>query len=245
MIWEYSISTWLVIGLAAYLSGVLHGATGMAGGIVMTAILSQFVGIKVAIPIMTVALLLSHSSRVYLYWQYADRKVTARVLYFGTPSLIVGAYFFSMLSSYYITLIFLCFLILSFPIKYYAHKNNIKTGPKLLASASTVWGALAGNVVGPGFFIAPFLLGTGLNKQAFVGTMACITLVMNSIKVVVFSSTEVLDSSIFIVGLVIGIITIPGNWLGKKLLMLMDNDHHRRIIDIMTLLIIVNFLYLL
>ena len=46
----------LVIALSAFVTGALHGATGLAGGVTMTAILSHIVGIKVAIAMMTCAL---------------------------------------------------------------------------------------------------------------------------------------------------------------------------------------------
>ena len=99
--------------------------------------------------------------------------------------------------------------------KYYARRHNIHTGPKLLAGASIVWGMLAGNVVGPGLFLAPFLLGTGINRLTFVGTLACITLVMNSTKLVVFGTTDLLNVELLGLGVIVGLCTIPGIGLAK------------------------------
>jgi uncharacterized membrane protein YfcA len=235
---------WLVIVSASFLTGVLHGATGMLGGIVMTAGLSQLIGIKQAIPVMTCALVFSHASRVLIYWKDVDRTIAIRVLAFGGPTLILGAYLFSILDPRIIAIVFVCFLILSFPMKYYARRHNIKTGPKLLAGASVIWGMLAGNVIGPGFFLAPFLLGTGMNRLAFVGTLALITLTMNSIKLIVFGSTDLLNAELLVLGCIVGICTIPGNWIGKTILQKTSDDHHRYIVDGFTILVIFNFLYL-
>ncbi|MBL4629914.1 MAG: hypothetical protein JKY14_01685, partial [Paraglaciecola sp.] len=62
----------MAIVVGAFVTGVLHGATGMLGGIAMTALLSQIIGIKQAIPVMTCALVFSHASRVFIYWKHID-----------------------------------------------------------------------------------------------------------------------------------------------------------------------------
>jgi uncharacterized membrane protein YfcA len=103
---------------------------------------------------------------------------------------------------------------------------------------------LAGNVIGPGFFLAPFLLGTGMSRLTFVGTLATVTLAMNVLKLTVFGATDLVSAELFALGAVIGLITIPGNWAGRRILKRMKDSEHRRIIDVMTALMIVNFLYL-
>lgn len=86
MLLELSMFMWLVIILAAFFCGILHGATGMADGLVMTAILAQVIGIKIAIPVMTVGLILSQISRAYMYWHNADWNIIKRVLISGLPT---------------------------------------------------------------------------------------------------------------------------------------------------------------
>ena len=203
---DLSLAVFLIIIGAAFCAGTLHGATGMAGGIIMAAILSHILGIKEAIPVISCALVLSHASRVVLFWKDTDWSTCRLVLTFGTPTILLGAYIFSFLSPRVIAAVFALFLIASFPIKYWARKHNIKVGRKLLAGASVVWGMLAGNVIGPGFFLAPFLLGTGMNRLTFVGSLAVITLMMNLIKLPVFGFTNLLDIRLLSLGIIIGII---------------------------------------
>jgi len=241
---EFSAALITVIGLCAFLTGVLHGATGMAGGVVMTAILSHLLGIKVAIPVMTCALVISHLSRVVIYWKDTFWQVARTVLLFGLPMTVVGALIFTVLDPRTVAVIFALFLSASFPVKYWARKNDVRTGPVLLAGASMVWGVLAGNVVGPGFFLAPFLLGTGMNRLAFAGTLATVTLLMNLLKMSVFGSTALLNGELFLLGVGLGLLTVPGNWVGSKLLRGMTDRHHRRIVDFLTLGLIFNFIYL-
>ena len=216
----------------------------MAGGVIMAAILAHFIGIKEAVPVMTCALVLSHLSRAIMFFRDTDWKIAFRVLLFGCPTIIVGALIFGVISPRTIAIIFAAFLIASFPIKFWARKNQIETGPRLLAGASAIWGMLAGNVIGPAFFLAPFLLGTGMNRMAFVGTLASITLVMNVLKLSVFGATDLINNQLFLLGIMIGVMTIPGNWVGRAILKKMQDRDHRLIIDILTVLMIVNFIYL-
>ena len=234
----------IAIAAAAFLTGVIHGTIGMAGGILMASILSHFIGIKAAVAAMTVALVLSHFSRVIIYFKEASWPVAGWVLLFGTPTIVLGAVIFGFISPRIIAVVFAVFLILSFPIKYWAKRRQIATGPKLLAGASMVWGMLAGNVIGPGFFLAPFLLGTGMGRLTFVGTLASITLVMNIVKVAVFGTAELMGLELFLLGVFIGVVTVPGNWLGKSILKRMQDRDHARIVDALTVLMILNFVYL-
>jgi uncharacterized membrane protein YfcA len=216
----------------------------MAGGIVMASILAHLVGIKAAVPVMTVALIFSHLTRAIMYAGETDWSIAGRVLIFGCPTIVIGAIVFGKISSTTIAIVFVAFLTASFPIKYWARRHEISTGPKLLAGASMVWGMLAGNAIGPGFFLAPFLLGTGMNRLTFVGTLASVTLVMNVLKLSVFGATGLVTRDLLLLGAAIGIITIPGNWLGRSVLKTMKDSDHRMIIDTMTVLMIINFIYL-
>jgi uncharacterized membrane protein YfcA len=233
-----------LILFASFASAILHGAIGMAGGIIMAVILAHVIGIKAAVPVMTCALVISHSSRAIMYFRDTDWNIAFRVLLFGCPMIIVGALMFSVISPRTIAVIFTAFLIASFPIKYWAQKNQIETGPRLLAGASAIWGILAGNVIGPAFFLAPFLLGTGMNRLAFVGTLASITLVMNVLKLSVFGATDLINGQLLLLGVLIGVMTLPGNWLGRSILKRMRDSDHRLIIDFLTVVMIVNFIYL-
>ena len=47
-----------------------------------------------------------------------------------------------------------------------------------------------------------------------------------------------------LLGILIGIMTVPGNWMGRSILKKMQDSDHRLIIDFLTVLMIVNFLYL-
>lgn len=244
MISELGTTTLAAIAVAALLTAILHGSSGMAGGVVMASILAHLIGIKSAVPAMTIALIFSHFTRVIMYARETDWRIAGRVLLFGCPTIVIGAVIFGKISPTTVALVFAGFLTLSFPIKYWARRHQLQTSAGVLAGASMVWGMLAGNVIGPGFFLAPFLLGTGMNRMTFVGTLASVTLIMNVIKTVVFGTTDILDQDIFLLGVGIGLISLPGNWIGRAILKRLRDSDHRMAIDVLTVLMIVNFVYL-
>ena len=234
----------LLIIAVAFFAGIVHGAIGMVGGLLMTGVIAHFIGIKPTVPVITCALIFSHLSRGYMLRKDIDYWAVRHVLLFGLPTVVLGSIVFGYLSPRIIALVFGSVLTISVPIKYWARRNSIKTGPKLLAGASVVWGGLAGNVIGPGFFLAPFLLGTGMNRLAFVGTLATITLVMNLVKISVFGFTDLLSTELIILGIIAGLSTIPGNYLGHKVLRKMTDGIHEKIVDVMTIALVTNFFYL-
>ncbi|MFK7956852.1 MAG: sulfite exporter TauE/SafE family protein [Lysobacterales bacterium] len=240
------LSTELIVAIAAlaFATGVLHGAAGMAGGVVMAAVLSLWLGIKVAIPVMTCALVFSHASRVWLYRKDISWPITARVLIFGVPTTVIGALTFVYLEPAIVALVMALVLSLSFPIKHWARRRQLSTSPKVLSMASAVWGMLAGNVIGPGFFLAPFLLGTGINRLTFVGTLAMVTGAINVIKLAVFGGASIMSADLFTLGVLIGLATIPGNLTGRYILTRIGDAQHRGIVDVLTLLMIGHFFYL-
>jgi len=234
----------LLIVAVAFFAGIVHGAIGMVGGLLMTGVLAHSIGIKISVPVITCALIFSHLSRGYMLRKDIDFWAVRHVLLFGLPTVVLGSVIFGCLSPRIIALVFGSVLTISLPIKYWARSHSIKTGPKLLAGAAVVWGGLAGNVIGPGFFLAPFLLGTGMNRLTFVGTLATITLVMNLIKISVFGFTDLLTPELLILGIIAGISTIPGNFLGQKILRKMTDGIHGKIVDTMTIALVANFFYL-
>lgn len=241
---NYPLDIVLIIAALAFATGALHGATGMAGGVVMAAILAHLIGIKEAVPVMTCALIFSHSSRVLIYRQDTDWETVRLILFFSVPTILLGAYLFTIFSSLVVAVVFAVFLAMSLPIKYWAAQRRIRTNRRLLAGASMVWGVLAGNVIGPGFFLAPFLLGAGVNRLAFAGTLAFVTLVMNGLKLAVFGVSSLMTPQLLIMGVFIGIITIPGNWLGSNVLRKISDSGHRLVVDILTVGMVLNFIYL-
>ena len=65
--------------------------------------------------------------------------------------------------------------------------------------------------------MAPFFLGYGLVKGAYIGTEALSTVVMHVTKLVAYRQTAVLTGAAVLIGLALGPLMVFGSWLGKRI----------------------------
>jgi uncharacterized membrane protein YfcA len=193
---------------------------------------------------MSVALLISHLSRSLLNLRAIDRTVLLAIMIFAVPTIVVGALLYAVMPVRLIALLLGIVILASIPLRHWAHSRQIKAGPRLLNVIGGVYGILAGGSVGSAMLLSPFMLGYGLTKEAFVGTMAAIALSTNITKIAVFGGTQLLDTQYFLLGLVVGLVMIPGNWVGRHILRRMAPGTHGRLVDFFALVGGVNFLYL-
>ncbi len=233
-----------LIGVAALVTSAIHGATGLAGGFLMAAMLAPIIGVKPAVPAMSIALLISHLSRGVFNRRDIDWPSARDIMMLGTPMVIAGAIVYGLLPPQIIALLLAFVLIVSLPLRHWAKRRNVRTSRPMLRGVGAIWGFLSGNTIGPGMLLTPFLLGTGMSRQAFVGTLASVTLVNHILKIGVFGATNLLGGQILAIGLFIGVLTIPGNLAGRRLLNGMSDASHGWIVDGLTLIGALNFLYL-
>ena len=241
---EFGIGPLAAIAVAAFVTASIQGAVGVAGGFLMTAALALVIGVRPVVPVMSVALIISHLSRSLLNLHAIDRTVLLAVMACALPMIVVGALLYGIMPVRLIALLLGVVILASIPLRRWAHAREIRAGPRLLNAVGGIYGVLAGGSVGSQMLLSPFLLGYGLTKEAFVGTMAAIALSTNLTKIAVFGSTQLLDSQYLLLGLLVGLVMIPGNWVGRHILHRMAAGTHGRLVDFFALVGGLNFLYL-
>lgn len=241
---EIGLTNILIIAAIALVTSAIHGATGVAGGFLLSAGLAPIIGVKPIVPVISVALLISHSARALMNMRDFDRTVFLNIAIPAVPCIIVGALIYGRLSSTAIAIVLGCVVLASIPMRRWARTHEIKAGKGALRAAGAVYGGLSGTAIGPGMLLIPFMLGYGLTKEAFVATLAAIALVSNITRVSVFGSTELLDARLLMLGVLVGLVTIPGNWIGRSVLRRMTNKGHGTIVDVLTVIGAINFFWL-
>ncbi|MEE9314554.1 MAG: sulfite exporter TauE/SafE family protein [Rhizobiaceae bacterium] len=233
-----------LITIAALLTSSVHGATGVAGGFLMTAVLASIIGVKPVVPVISIALLISHSSRVFFNSAAFDRSAFLAITIPAVPCIILTAWGYGKMSSSFIAVVLGVVVMLSIPLRYWAKSKNIKAGKRTLQGAGVVYGLLSGFSIGVGVLLSPFMLGYGLAKEAFVATLAAIALTANITRALVYSSTSQLDTNYILLGIFVGVMTIPGNWFGRSYLRKISNEKHATYVDILTFIGALNFFWL-
>ena len=240
------LSVWsiAVIAIAALATSSIHGASGVAGGFLMSAVLAWVIGVKPVVPVMSVALLISHSSRLLLNIGDFHRGAFLLVSIPALPCIIVGALIYGKMSSTLIAVLLGIVILLSIPLRRWMKSHEIITSKTALGTVGAVYGSLSGISIGPGMLLIPFMLGYGLNRHAFVATLAAIALMTNITRVSIFGATDLLDGRFVLLGILIGLLTIPGNWIGRSILGKLTNNSHTSLVDLLTVIGALNFFWL-
>lgn len=236
--------TIILICFVSLVTSSIHGATGVAGGFLLSAAIAPIIGVKPIVPVISVALLISHSTRALLNMQDFDRKVFLNIALPAFPFILGVALLYGKMSATMIALFLGCVIISSIPLRHWAKSRKIKVGKRGLAASGVVYGGLSGGSIGPGMLLVPFMLGHGMSKEAFVATLAAIALATNITRVSVFGGTELLSGNYFLLGIIVGLMTIPGNWFGRSVLRRISNHSHGMIVDILSVFGALNFFWL-
>jgi len=72
--------------------------------------------------------------------------------------------------------------------------------------------------MGAGLLLAPFFLGAGMVRGQIVAMTAAIGIALNLTKTIVFGSSPLLNAPLIGVGIILGLCTMPGAFVGKWIL---------------------------
>jgi uncharacterized membrane protein YfcA len=241
---EFGVWTLVAVAVAALITSSIHGAVGVAGGFLMTAALSLLIGVRPVVPVMSVALTISHLSRSLLNLHAVERSVLLAIIGTAVPMIVVGALLYGVLPVRVIATVLAIVILSSIPVRRWARSREIKASKRTLSVAGVAYGFLAGASIGSQMLLAPFMLGYGLTKEAFVATMAVIAFSTNITRIAVFGGTQLLDAHYLVMGILVGLVMIPGNWIGRNFLRRMAPGTHSWLIDLFAAIGGLNFLYL-
>jgi len=212
---DLSALAMLYIAVCAFLSATFHSVSGYAGGLILAICLAPVIGVKATVPVMALSLLISHTTRVWAFRQGFQWPIYRDVMATALPGIIIGAAVYSMLPIGWIAVVLGLFLLGAAPLRRLMQRMEVMVGRKSLMAAGVPFGLLSGSAIGAGMILAPFFLAAGLAGETLLGTMAAVAFTVNVLKTAVFSGFSVLDADLAIVGLAVGLCTVPGNLAGR------------------------------
>ncbi len=210
----------------------------------MTGALALLVDVRASVPIMSIALILSHGSRTLINLPHINYKAYAAVMAAALPFIVLTGLIYSILPVRWLAATLAVIIFASIPIRHWAKSRNIQAGYGSLAAIGAVYGFFAGASIGAATILSPFLLGFGLFTEVFVATMAMISLSTNVIRIGVFGGADIVTSDYALLGFLVGLIMIPGNWIGRSILRKITVNLHGRLVDSLAAIGSLNFVYL-
>lgn len=226
-----SLAQALTIAGVAMAASVITAIAGVGGAIVLSFVLTPILGPAALVQTISVAMLINNTTKINVYRKDIDWAQCLLVIACAAPGCALGALVYSGLSERTITIVLGVFLITIVVLKWWMPETSARWPAWAVGAASFVYGTLTGGTIGGGILLLPILMGTGLTGMALIGTDAACGLAMHIVKTAVFGTTGVLTPRYAMIGVLIGIVMIPGAYIARALLRRMPLQVHERIID--------------
>ena len=135
--------TYLILILVGLLAGLLSGAVGFGGGMVLLPVITYFYGVEVAVPVSTIAQLVSNLSRVGMGWKQISWKAAGQFLLLAVPFTALGALGFAKFPKGPMTIV-LCVFLIVFAILKLRGKMTLPHKPATMIVGGGVTGLING-----------------------------------------------------------------------------------------------------
>lgn len=221
--------------LVAFLASVLGGLSGFGTGLVLPAFLAPLVGVAHVVPVMAVAMLFNNGSRVVAFRRNIQWPYVRRMLIFGLPGCVAGAYGYTLLSARWIGILLGAFLLISVPLRRFLRKAEFHFSARAGFFAGAGFGFINGGVSGAGILLISILMSMGFSGAELIATDAVISLIMGATKVALFGGLSALTLDLSLVGLLVGFCTAPGAFVARWLLKRIPAGIHAWIMELMVL----------
>ena len=222
----------LAIAAVAFFAAIINGLGGVGGGFILGAALTPVVGAKAVIPLISVFSMFGNLSRLYVYRNSIRWDIAAQFIFASIPGVMIGANILFRLSEDWVLLLLGCVLIIGLPIKRYLKKSQFSPGIKTFLVIGFVFGVVSGTALGSGMLIVSALNNIGLHGAVLLGTDAAIGTVNALSRLTTFVSLGMLPKELIALGVLMGVVTLPGTWVASRLVLRLNTAIHGYLIEL-------------
>jgi uncharacterized membrane protein YfcA len=138
------LPTLLYMGAAAFVTAVLHSVGGFAGALLMAIAIAPAIGVKLTVPIVAVAMIVSHGSRAWLLRKAVDWQAFRTVFFVAFPFILAGVFFYVELSEQAVALFLGTVLLVTVPLRRVLKGKSIEVPRAGLIAVAVPYGFLSG-----------------------------------------------------------------------------------------------------
>ena len=210
------------MGWAAILAGALGGSivggvAGFGAGLTLLPILIFILGVRTAIPVLTVTMLLGNLGRVWWSRHDIHPRVAGSFLAGAIPATALGAMLFAGTSSDWLGRAVGVFLLAALPLRRLLQGGGLAVRLGHFPIVGAAVGTLSSIIVTTGPILTPLFLAFGLRKAAYIGTEAVCAMAMHLTRGAVFTRYALLTWDAVLLGSLLGGTMFVGSWIARRL----------------------------
>jgi uncharacterized membrane protein YfcA len=221
----------IIIFFSGFIASMISAIVGFGGAILLLPILTYSMDIKLAIPLLTVALIFSNASRVYFGREELKWEPIIKFLIGAIPFVIIGSILFSYLNGNIIKNIVGVFLVAIVILKRII-KTKLEMNNSKIFLGGMITGIISGVAGNSGHLSALLFNSLKLTVGSYIASEAFAALTMHIIKIILYKKYLEISMEIMICGIAIGIVMIFGSYTGKKIVDKIPRKHFQIIIEI-------------
>jgi len=210
-----------ILGVAAFVTAILSGIIGMAGGIVLLSVMLIFLPPLEAIPLHGAVQLVSNTSRTWIQRHHVERALVLRYSALLLPMGVVGLAIATSLSPSLARGLIGVFVLLATwapsLLTLGAHPERAERNRRFFALGGVV-GVLNPTVGATGPLLAPFFLNLGMARQEIIGTKAACQALGHLAKVAIFGVAGFAFLHYATPLLLLSLAVVAGTWVGSRIL---------------------------
>ncbi len=229
-LWDFAL-----VGGIAFVMSIIGGLSGFGIGLVLPAFIAPVVGVVATIPVMAVAMTFANGSRVWVYRGSLSPPLAGLLLAMALPTAFIGAVIYTRLPPHIIAGLLGVFLVVSVPLRRLLERRRFTLGRPGLAAVAAGFGLFTGGMSGTGLFLASGLMAAGIHGAALIVTDAVVSTSVNLLKVAVFGGYALLTPDLVLIGILIGLCTVPGAFVAQRVMDRLPLKVHIRLMEVLIL----------
>jgi uncharacterized membrane protein YfcA len=225
--------TWMILIGTALLGSTIGGVAGFGAGILLLPVAAWTLGIRAAVPVLTVTMLLGNLARIW--WSRHDLHggITLRFIAGAVPATAIGVMILAGASSDWLGRAIGAFLLAAVPLRRVLTSGRLHVRAAHFPLIGGAVGLLSALVVTTGPVVTPFFQAYGLRRGAFIATEAMCAGAMHVTRGLVFARYRMISGEILIIGLVLGATMFAGAWIGRRMLDRMSDRAFLAVIEVL------------